>query len=129
MTEPDDVPLSIEEILKLDAEYRDSAEKGLLRTIAPKEHNPAGEAWLPILWKRLDGARVTLVYSNTATAHALGKTHDWVVLYYKPKGGPETQCTIVTEWHKGPLQGKRVVRGREKETQEYYEQPVQLRAS
>ncbi len=116
-----DMPLSVAKILALDAEYRRRAEAGDLKLIAPKENNPTGEAWLPVMYKRLDGARVTMLYSNTAAAHHLGKTRDWVVLYYKQLGpGPESQCTIVTEWHEGPLQGKRVVRGREDETQEFY---------
>jgi DNA polymerase (family 10) len=125
----DNVPLSIEEVLKLDAEYRQAASEGRLKMIAPKEHNPTGEGWLPIMWKRLDGARATLVFSNTASAHNLGKTNDWVVLYFKPTGREETQCTVVTEWHKGPLEGRRVVRGREKETLEYYEAIEMARVS
>jgi hypothetical protein len=116
------VPLSIGQILDLDAEYRRAAAEDRLKKIAPKEHNPSGEAWLPLMYHRLDGARVMLLYSNTALAHRAHKTHDWVVLYYKPLGGkgPESQVTILTEWRKGPLKDLRVVRGREAETEEYY---------
>jgi len=119
-----EVPLSVGQVLALDAEYRQAAEEGRLKKIAPKENNPTGEAWLPIMYRRLDDSRVTLLYSNTDLAHRLGKTHDWVVLYHKPLGGRgrETQCTIITEWHEGPLRDRRVVRGREEETLEYYRQ-------
>jgi DNA polymerase (family 10) len=58
------------------------------------------------------------MFSNTATAHDLGKTNDWVVVYYE-KGKGENQCTVVTE-SRGALKGKRVIRGREKECVEYY---------
>lgn len=66
-----------------------------------------------------DGWSFTALYSNTARAHDLGKTHDWVVLYYD-QDGEEGQATVVTETH-GPLGGKRVVRGREAECRRYYE--------
>jgi hypothetical protein len=35
------------------------------------------------------------------------------------EGEAERQCTVVTE-HKGEMKGKRVVRGREAESQEFY---------
>ena len=38
---------------------------------------------------------------------------DWVVLFYDGGDG-EGQCTVVTET-RGPLEGQRVVRGRERE--------------
>lgn len=60
----------------------------------------------------------TALFSNTARAHQLGKTRDWVVLYYDGRGR-ERQCTIITsEW--GPLQGRRIVRGREAECALHY---------
>jgi hypothetical protein len=64
------------------------------------------------------GYKFTVMFSNTATAHKLGKTDDWVVLYYE-KGKGENQCTVVTE-SRGQLKGKRVIRGREKECGECY---------
>ena len=51
--------------------------------------------------------------SNSARAHDLGRTQDWVVIYYE-RDGHEEQATAVTETH-GPLAGRRVVRGREAE--------------
>lgn len=109
----------VTELLDVDREYRESAARGKLRRIAPKRFNPNGEAWLPVLHTRRGDRFYTALYSNTARAHELGRTKDWVVLYYE---GPEGsgQQTVVTARH-GQMAGKRVVRGRERETQEYYE--------
>jgi putative hydrolase len=63
---------------------------------------------------------MSVLFSNTAQAHKLAKTHDWVVIYYQ-KDGPEAQGTVVTETS-GPLKGKRVIRGREKECRQFYEE-------
>lgn len=108
----------VELLLKLDAEYRNKAEKGELKTIAPKRFNPDEKAWLPIMKSRRKGWSFTLLFSNTARAHDLNKTHDWVVIYYA-RNGDEQQCTVVTS-EKGSLAGKRVVRGRERECRDYY---------
>jgi putative hydrolase len=59
-----------------------------------------------------------VLFSNTAQAHKLNKTRDWVVLFYE-KDGVEDQATVVTET-RGELKGKRVVRGREQECKKYY---------
>ena len=109
----------IETLLDIDKEYRHKAKQNQLRKIAPKRFNPEGEAWLPILNTDKKGWKFTALYSNTALAHDLNKTHDWVVIYYE-RDDQEDQATVVTET-KGPLEGKRVVRGREAECREYYE--------
>jgi hypothetical protein len=100
-------------LLAVDAEYRDGAAHGRLRRIAPRRFNPDGQAWLPILHTERDGWQITALFSNTARAHELGRTGDWVVLFYE-RNGDSGQCTVVTETH-GPLAGRRVVRGRESE--------------
>jgi DNA polymerase (family X) len=105
-------------ILGVDAEYRKEAEAGRLKRIAPKKFNPDGKAWLPVLYTDREGWKFTVLFSNTARAHELGKTNDWVVVYYD-RGFGENQCTIVTE-HNGPLAGLRVIRGRGKECVEHY---------
>ncbi len=103
----------VSEILEIDREYREKAEAGKLKLIAPRLQNPGKKKWLPILSTESKGVKFTVMYSNTASAHELGKTHDWVVVYYKgPKG--EGQCTVVTE-QRGSRKGKRVIRGRENE--------------
>lgn len=112
---------SVKLLLEIDETYRRRAEAGDLRTIAPNRFNPTGEAWLPIMQTEREGWSFTALYSNTARAHELGKTRDWVVIYYE-RDGQERQNTVVTETS-GPLEGKRVVRGRAEETRRYYSQP------
>ncbi len=64
------------------------------------------------------GWNFTAVYSNSFRAHQLGKTRNWVVIYFE-RDGEENQCTVVTE-HSGQLAGRRVVRGREAECASHY---------
>ncbi len=107
----------VDMLLKVDGMYRERAAAGTLKTIAPKRHNPSGVAWLPVMHARHDDWHFTALYSNTALAHELGKTHDWVVIYFQREGYGEGRCTVVTE-SRGSLAGKRVVRGREDECAE-----------
>lgn len=108
---------SVPVLLDIDREYREKAAAGKLRTIAPRRFNPTGEAWLPILHTDRKDRHFTALFSNTARAHRLGRTGDWVVIYYYDHDHREGQATVVTE-HRGPLSGRRVVRGRELETPE-----------
>jgi len=105
-------------LLDVDQTYRRKAEQGKLRKIAPKRFNPKQERWLPIMKTKRKAWQFTALFSNTARAHERGKTDDWVVLYYE-KDGRESQCTVVTA-ERGKLQGKRVVRGRERQCRKYY---------
>ncbi len=109
---------TVEELLDVDREYRDKAAVGELATIAPRRFNPEGESWLPILHTQRGERHYTALYSNTARAHELGRVRDWVVLYYDG-GYDERQCTVITA-HRGALSGKRIVRGRERECEEFY---------
>ena len=109
---------SVGEVLGVDAEYRERAEAGELPLIAPRRFNPRGEKWLPVLHTTRGTRHYTALFSNTATAHRLGRTRDWVVLYFDGADG-ERQCTVVTA-RKGPLARRRVVRGREGECLTYY---------
>lgn len=111
--EPDAEP-DVALLLEVDALYRARAAAGTLRRIAPRRFNPEGAAWLPILHARRDDWHFTALYSNTALAHELGRTQDWVVIYFHLGDGPEGRRTVVTE-RRGDLAGKRVVRGREAE--------------
>jgi Holliday junction resolvasome RuvABC DNA-binding subunit len=111
---------SVAELLDVDAEYRKKAAEGALTLIAPRRFNPKGEKWLPILHTRRGDRHYTAVFSNTARAHALGRTRDWVVLFHHEDDTPEGQATVVTEY-RGPLAGRRVVRGREAEAVELYQ--------
>lgn len=110
---------AIGDLLDVDREYRGRSEKGELRAIAPKRFNPSGEAWLPVLHTRRGDWAFTALYSNTRKAHELGRTRDWVVIYYHRDAEPEAQCTVVTEV-RGALAGQRVVRGHEGETAAFY---------
>jgi hypothetical protein len=106
-------------LLEIDEEYRDKAATGKLRTIAPRRFNPRSEAWLPVLHAERGGWHFTALFSNTARAHELGRTRDWVVIYYSGGDHAESQCTVVTET-RGALEGRRVVRGREAECRAHY---------
>jgi DNA polymerase (family 10) len=111
---------SVKTLLDVDAEYRKKAQAGELKKIAPKRFNPDNEAWLPIMHTERGDWNFTALYSNTARAHDLGKTHDWVVIYYEKAGVKEDQVTVVTG-SQGDLKGKRVVRGRESEMRRHYQ--------
>lgn len=104
-------------LMVLDREYRRRAARGELRRIAPRRFNPTGEAWLPIMHRSRGEWKFTVLYSNTARAHELGKTDDWVIIYWENQ--EDGQATVVTAT-KGDLQGKRVVRGREAECRAFY---------
>lgn len=101
-------------LLDVDRQYRRESAAGKLPKIAPKRFNPDGRAWLPILHTNRGKWHLTALFSNTARAHELGRTDDWVVVYYYDDDHQEGQNTIVTET-KGPMQGQRVIRGREAE--------------
>lgn len=100
-------------LLEVDWEYRSRAARRELPTIAPRRFNPDGRAWLPLLHLERGRWALTAMFSNTELAHRLGRTRDWVVIYYD-RDGHEGQCTVVTE-RSGPQRGLRVVRGREHE--------------
>jgi Holliday junction resolvasome RuvABC DNA-binding subunit len=108
----------VSELLDIDEEYRRKAAADRLLRIAPRRFNPGGEAWLPILHTHRGERHYTALFSNTARAHELGTTHDWVVVYRDDRDG-DGQWTVVTALF-GDLKGRRIVRGREAECVEYY---------
>jgi DNA polymerase (family X) len=110
---------AIADFLEVDREYRDKAARGELKTIAPRRFNPEGRSRLPVLHARRGRWHFTALYSNTALAHQLGRTRDWVVVYFYDGDHVERQHTIVTE-PRGELAGRRVVRGREGECHDFY---------
>jgi hypothetical protein len=114
-------------LLDVDARYRAGASDGSLPKIAPRRFNPSGERWLPILHVEADGWHFTALFSNTALAHRLGQTHDWVVVF-ADGDGVEERFTVVTE-RVGPLAGRRVVRGREAECARHYGEHASAEAS
>lgn len=109
----------VSELLDVDLEYREKTTAGTLTQIAPRRFNPEGEAWLPILHTARDGRHYTALFSNTARAHELGKTRDWVVLFCD-NGDTEHRFTVITSEF-GRLQGERIVAGREAECEKHYD--------
>jgi hypothetical protein len=109
---------AVEDLLDLDHDYRAGMEENTLPRLSPRRFNPEGEHWLGILRMERDGWKMRALFSNTAQAHRLGKTRDWVVIYFQ-KGEINGQRTVVTET-KGELASRRVVRGREAECRQLY---------
>jgi putative hydrolase len=110
---------AVELILEIDAQYREQAQADRLPKIAPRRFNPENRTWLSVLHTERADWHFTAMYSNTARAHELKRTHDWVVVYFYDDHHREGQSTVVTEG-RGPLAGRRVVRGREPECREFY---------
>lgn len=111
--DPDLPDPPVEELLDVDREYRARAREGSLRTIMPRRFNPLKLSWMPILRTRRGEREYTALFSNTARAHQLEATADWVIIYYQVgEGCGGRQCTVVTETS-GELAGRRVIRGRE----------------
>lgn len=118
---PPELGPTVEELLDVDREYLAAARAGRLYRIAPRRFNPEGSAWLPVMHTWRGGRHYTCLFSNTARAHALGRTRDWVVLYHDEPDG-QHQHTVVTETA-GPHAGRRVVRGREAECASLHPSP------
>ena len=108
----------VAELLDIDEQYRQLAELDRLPKIAPRRFNPEGKAWLPILHTHRGARHYTALFSNTARAHELGTTRDWVVIY-RDDSADHGQWTVITAGL-GKLKGKRVVRGRETECLAHY---------
>jgi len=102
----------VDMVLDVDREYRAGVGAGSLPRIAPMRFNPDGEAWLPVLHTERPGWHFTALVSNTARAHELDRSHDWVVVYGENEAHHEHISTVVTA-SRGVLAGRRVVRGRE----------------
>ncbi|HSW27744.1 MAG TPA: helix-hairpin-helix domain-containing protein [Burkholderiaceae bacterium] len=109
----------VQALLDVDRQYRRDAAAGSLPTIAPRRFNPGATAWLPVLHTARGDWHCTALYSNTARAHELGRVRDWVVLYCEDPSHAERQYTVVTA-QRGPLAGRRVVRGRESDCAAWY---------
>ena len=82
--------------------------------------NPKGEARLPAPHTIRGNWHFTVLHSNMARAHDLGRVWDWVVAYFHDHDRGGAQRTIVTETG-GPLIGQRVVHGRERDCMAYHE--------
>jgi hypothetical protein len=108
----------VSELLDVDREYRELAQRHELPRVSPREFNPTGAAWLPVLRTARGPRKYTALYSNTARAHQSRAIADWVVIYRDDARGK--QWTVITSRY-GRLRGRRVVRGREAECRLYYD--------
>ncbi len=113
-----DQTIPVSEILAIDEQYRQLAKANRLPMVTPRRFNPTGAAWLPILHTHRSDRHYTALFSNTARAHELGTTHDWVVIY-RDDHDSEGRWTVITAQF-GPLRGQRIVRGREQECAVHY---------
>jgi hypothetical protein len=64
------------------------------------------------------GRHFTAHFANTANSHRFGHVRDWVVIRSDDKSAFGV-WTVVTA-ARGECRGKRVVKGRERECQDYY---------
>ncbi len=112
-SEPRGPEPSVADLLAVDGEYRRRATAHQLPTLAPRRFNADHEPWLPIYTTDRGEWFYRALFSNTALAHRMNMTHDWVVIFFD-NGTTAGQRTVVTET-RGPLRGQRVVRGREPE--------------
>jgi hypothetical protein len=108
----------VDDLLAVDAEYLRQADQAMLPTITPRRFNPDNEPRLPLYITDRNGWRFRALFSNTALAHRLRRTCDWVVVSFHD-GFTSGQRTVVTETV-GDLRGRRVVRGRERECRACY---------
>jgi hypothetical protein len=111
---------AVSELLEIDRQYRVQAAQRRLLTVAPAKDNPSRAAWLPILRVERGGYHYLAHYTNTEASRRYGRLYDWVAIFREDKEA-FGQWTVVTA-RRGPLGGRRVVRGREQECREYYGQ-------
>jgi hypothetical protein len=109
----------VSELLAIDQEYRERADSSRLPTVSPRRFNPDNNPWLPLYQADRGGWRFRALFSNTALAHRLGQTHEWVVVAFHD-GIHSGRRTVVTET-RGDLRGRRVIRGREHECRDHYQ--------
>lgn len=114
-----DRSIPVAEILDIDREYRRLAALDRLPKLAPRQFNPGRAAWLPILHTERSGRHYTALFSNTARAHQLNTTTDWVVIY-RDDAHAHGRWTVITSQF-GKLRGRRIVRGREDECLSHYD--------
>ena len=80
--------ISVAELLDIDAEYLLKSKQQKLPRVAPRRFNPTASAWLPVLHTQRRNRHYTALFSNTARAHEMGTTHDWVVIYLSNRPRP-----------------------------------------
>ena len=106
-------------LLHVDREYRAKAIDDCLPIVSPHTADSKTASLVPVLHTGREGWYFTALYSNTASARARNRINDWVVIYYYDGAGNDGQVTVVSEL-RGPMRGKRVVRGRDETFQPHY---------
>jgi len=109
---------AVAQVLIVDREYRRRARTQTLPKVTPRRFNPDGAATLPVYRVQHGNTEFKAFYSNSPTAHTLGRTRDWVIVLAR-RGTHTFQYTVVTET-RGSWCGQRVVRGRETECKTLY---------
>jgi putative hydrolase len=101
---------------KTESQHLEKVGAGQLTTIALRRFNVERNARLPVL----HSARGRwLLFWKTSRAHEVGRTRGWAMLHFYDDDHAESQRTVVTA-RRGPLTGRRVIRGRETECRSYY---------
>ncbi|MEY8120157.1 helix-hairpin-helix domain-containing protein [Falsihalocynthiibacter sp. BN13B15] len=108
---------SVVDIFEIDRAYRAAIDQ--MPTLSPRRIHASGSLNLPILHIERNKWHLTAIFSNTPAAQNFQRTRDWVVVYFEQEKRAQGQCTVVTE-HRGPLKGKRVIRGREAACDAFY---------
>jgi hypothetical protein len=111
---------SVAVLLDIDREYREKAAAGLLPQIPAGEAKRAGDSVVPVLHARRDPWYFTAIYASGARGPH-GHADDAVLIYFHSERNPEAQRTVAGE-RRGPLAGRRVVRGREAACSELFGQ-------
>lgn len=100
----DDLAVTEEELLALDAVYRQRAAAGALVRIATARHGAGHGRWLPVMHVDRGSWSAMVHFANSARAHAPGKTGECVVVHCQT-ATRERQYAIASEergselWH------------------------------
>lgn len=103
---------TVPDLLALDQQYREWVAKDALFGESSEMTS------VYVLRKSFHGWHFRCLFSQGSLAARLGKSEDWVTIYFND-GSAYGERTVETA-ESGPLSGQRVVRGREKECQQYY---------
>jgi hypothetical protein len=112
--------LGVDQILTLDEEYHNKLKNGQLPETLSVVNDLVGVRERPVMQKVVGKVRVVVFAITDDADREAHKADDRVTVWCEPLRGEPVREAVVTEWRKGPLQNRRVVRGREEECQTYY---------
>ena len=114
---PPDARPPIGLLLRIDGQFREQAGRS----------DPVAGQWTAT-WRLTKGSWDFVVrFSDSKSARQMGRTRDWVVVEWE-RGDERDQATIVSEY-RGPLTGRRVVRGRERECLSWWSEETRRQAT